>query len=76
MTFYIINDSFSECAPNVTFVESILVNLGFIMNYEKSNLIPSNKCKYLGFIYNFKEMNVKLPDSKREKLLPLLKNSN
>ena len=69
----IINDSFSKCASNVTFVESILVNLGFIINYGKSKLIPLHECKYLGFIYNSKEMNVKLPDSKREKMVTLVK---
>ena len=61
-------DTYDECLRNVTLSKSLLQDLGFIINYEKSDLIPSQACSYLGFIYNSREMTVGLPIKKRQKI--------
>ncbi|KAK6186681.1 hypothetical protein SNE40_005966 [Patella caerulea] len=41
-----------------------LQNLGFTINWEKSNLVPSKEIIFLGFILNSDKMTIKLPDQK------------
>ena len=41
-----------------------LENLGFVINLEKSNLVPSQVVLFLGFIVESKKMSFSLPDSK------------
>ena len=41
-----------------------LENLGFVINLEKSNLVPSEVVLFLGFIVDSKKMSFSLPDSK------------
>ena len=41
-----------------------LENLGFVINLEKSNLVPSQVVLFLGFIVDSKKMSFSLPDSK------------
>ena len=43
---------------------SVLEELGFIINREKSVMTPSKSCKYLGFIYHSETMTVELPREK------------
>ena len=51
---------------------NFLQSLGFVVNFEKSNLIPSQKQKYLGFIIDSNKFIVKLPDVKKLSLLKRL----
>lgn len=37
------------------------MNLGFIINVEKSSLTPSTACKFLGFVLNSLSFLVELP---------------
>ena len=41
-----------------------LENLGFVINLQKSNLVPSQVVLFLGFIVDSKKMSFSLPDSK------------
>ena len=41
-----------------------LENLGFVINLERSNLVPSQMVLFLGFIVDSKKMSFSLPDSK------------
>ena len=41
-----------------------LENLGFVINMEKSNLVPSQVVLFLGFVVDSKKMSFSLPDSK------------
>ena len=41
-----------------------LENLGFVINLEKSNLVPSQVVLFLGFVVDSKKMSFSLPDSK------------
>ncbi|KAJ8912378.1 hypothetical protein NQ315_014746 [Exocentrus adspersus] len=47
-------------------VISLMGSLGFIINYKKSNLVPTNECKYLGFIYNSRDLTLELPQDKKQ----------
>lgn len=62
------------CRTNVKKAVSLLERLGFIINYEKSSLVSSQRCKYLGFIINSIEFCLELDNDKKCKILSLLKN--
>lgn len=46
----------------------ILESLGFMINYRKSQLVPSKSCKYLGFIIDSETCTVSLTEEKRENI--------
>lgn len=46
-------------------VLDLFESLGFIINYEKRQLIPNTTCKFLGFLLDSKNFSILLPDSKR-----------
>lgn len=59
------------CHANIIRTKELLVSLGFIVNVEKSSLNPSQKCKFLGFMYDSRNFDVKLTQEKRKKILKL-----
>lgn len=64
-----IGKSLSECRNNVAATRKILNKLGFIINEKKSKHEPDNKCKYLGFMINSRDMTLSLPEEKKAKLI-------
>lgn len=70
--FLLIGKSREECLYNVHQTIKILEYLGFVVNYKKSILIPSNVCTFLGFQYNSLDMSIALPIEKKSKLKSLL----
>jgi hypothetical protein len=60
--------SYSECHNNVQETIKILSNLGFLINYEKSSVSPSQCVKFLGFLIDSQKYIVSLPTEKREKI--------
>jgi len=69
-----IEKSKEKCHYNVKKAITLLESLGFIINYKKSSLIPSQTCKYLGFIINSVSFGLELDKRKKKKILALLKN--
>ncbi|CAD6208818.1 GSCOCG00003625001-RA-CDS, partial [Cotesia congregata] len=63
--FLCLGDSIEECSENLWQTIKLLESLGFIVNFEKSNLEPGTRCKYLGFILNSFAMRVELPQDKK-----------
>ncbi|XP_044598702.1 uncharacterized protein LOC123274954 [Cotesia glomerata] len=63
--FLCLGQSIRECSENLTQTIVLLERLGFIVNYEKSKLVPERKCKYLGFILDSVSMKVELPHEKK-----------
>ncbi|KAJ8930412.1 hypothetical protein NQ314_016807 [Rhamnusium bicolor] len=47
--------------------------LRFIINKEKSVLLPNTRCKFLGFIFDSLSMNIELPTEKRDRILKWVK---
>lgn len=69
----------NECETNIVFTKQVLEYLGLIVNTEKSCFLPKTECKFLGFVFDSKNMLLKLPDAKRtkikEKIIFFLKNN-
>lgn len=74
---FCIGRNYDECYQNVVNTKSLLEKLGFLINYEKSSLTPSTETKFLGFLYNSRDMVLKLPKEKKNKISnELVKMSN
>ena len=58
-----------KCIENVTATCKLLRRLGFIINEEKSVLVPQQELQYLGFVFNTQKMSISLPSSKRCKII-------
>jgi len=56
-----------ECSDNVALTIQLLESLGFLINYEKSNLRPSQTIIYLGFIIASVPGTWTLPEAKVNK---------
>lgn len=69
----IIGPSLESCTKSTQITLKLLNNLGFIINFEKSKLTPSKRCKFLGLIYDSCEMVVELPVEKKHKVTQLIK---
>lgn len=67
--FLLLGRSYSECLSNIAVTKQVLSSLGFIINLEKSILIPNTNIKYLGFLYNTVDMSVSLPLDKQQSIL-------
>lgn len=65
-------ETFQECQNNVHNIKKLLISLGFIINTEKSSLTPKRQCKFLGFVYDSKNMFLQLPDDKKYKVKEIL----
>ncbi|CAK1601012.1 unnamed protein product [Parnassius mnemosyne] len=65
-------NSYAESNKNIVFIKNVFENLGLLIKYEKSCLVPSTKCKFLGFIFDSVNMRLELPDDKRLKIYNLL----
>ncbi|KAJ8959789.1 hypothetical protein NQ317_001016 [Molorchus minor] len=63
---FVLGNTRDETRKNICFIKNTLEELGFIINVQKSKLIPS-QC--LGFLYNSKNLTVHLPDDKKQKIL-------
>ncbi|XP_043470998.1 uncharacterized protein LOC122504134 [Leptopilina heterotoma] len=66
--FLLFGNTKRECEKNIAETTQLLTQLGFIINKEKSSLIPAHRQKYLGFILDSAEMLIKIPDDKRVKI--------
>lgn len=53
-----------ECKTNTATTLELFIKLGFIINFDKSILVPQQVIQFLGFIYNTRNMCVSLPDKK------------
>lgn len=63
----------NSCKITVNTVLNYLNNLGFVVNFEKSNLNPKQTCKFLGVEINSTTMSLQLPSEKIEKIIKLVK---
>lgn len=74
--FLLIGQTFWECKSNVSFTLKLLKNLGFLVNRKKkSSLLPSTRCKFLGFLLDSDHMTTELPTERRYSLLVQVKNT-
>lgn len=67
--FLLFGDSYNECLINISKTCTLLKELGFLINEKKSQLIPSKRIQYLGFIFDSSRWVVELPSSKKESVM-------
>ena len=48
----VLASSFKECQEQVMWLHDLLTDLGFIINHRKSDLVPSQKFRFLGLIWD------------------------
>lgn len=67
--FLITENSKAVCKKKAQQAVKFLQRLGFIINFEKSVLQPSQECKYLGFVINSVNYTLGLPDKKKKQIV-------
>lgn len=67
-----IGDDYEDCINNVNATIDLLQCLGFIINYDKSVLLPCQFCKFLGFNFDSRNLSISLPIDKRHKIYHLV----
>ena len=65
---YLQGKTVEECQTNIHDTIHLLTKLGFVINYEKSELQPTQTLKFLGFILDSKKMTIRVTEQKSEKL--------
>lgn len=65
----VLAESLEICSSHVAETCAVLTSLGFVINQTKSQLIPSQSLKYLGFFINSATMQVTLPVDKIIKVI-------
>lgn len=56
------------CLENINDTVNILKNLGFVINREKSMMVPEKTVTFLSFIISSETMTIKIPEKKINKL--------
>ncbi|XP_063991173.1 uncharacterized protein LOC135169803 [Diachasmimorpha longicaudata] len=67
-----IEKNVEECGKNVQETLDLLGWLGFLINQKKSNIVPSKRCRCLGFIIDSERYAIELPGGKRDHIFRLL----
>lgn len=67
-----IGRTYGECIANRDATLSLFKCLGLVVNYDKSVLIPSTSCRFLGFVINTDNMILELPQEKRDAIKGLI----
>lgn len=71
--FICLGSTYSKCLSCVTETVTLLEKIGFVINTEKSKLIPNQVQTYLGFKIDSQNMCLRLPEEKSMKILERLK---
>jgi hypothetical protein len=64
----VLGSSFNNCMANLMKALSLLIEAGFIVNWEKSSLIPTTNFTFLGMIWDSVKGTLSLPQDKLERL--------
>lgn len=67
--FLLLDKSYNRCLKNLQKTVFILESLGFLINKEKSCTVPSQVRKFLGLIFDSKNMQIQLPEDKKSVIL-------
>ena len=69
----IIAESCSESLSALCDTIKLLTDLGFVINADKSNLTPSQRIEFLGFIFDSTNLSISLPQEKIQRLTDFAK---
>ena len=67
----IMNQSLEVLQSQVNHTVSLLESLGFTINREKSQLVPTQQIRFLGFIVDLVAMKLSLPADKLQQLIQM-----
>lgn len=62
---YLMGDTYKTCLENFQATRKLLESLGFVVNMEKSNFTPSQVVKFLGFLFDSRNLTMSITDDKR-----------
>lgn len=65
-------NTYRECYVNGYYTSKLLTSLGFLVNNTKSKLVPVQKIRYIGFLYDSVNMCVSLPEEKISNTIKLV----
>jgi len=65
----LIGFSYAQCLDNRNVTMALFESLGLKINLSKSQLVPSQRVKYLGFLLCSATMTIILPEAKKERIL-------
>ena len=65
---YLQDPSFGDCSKKVQDTVQLFTKVGFLLNKEKSILIPRHELTFLGFVLNSVNMTVRPSPEKAQKL--------
>lgn len=68
----LIGRSYEKCIDNIQKTATLLQELGFIINEKESMTIPTQRCKYLGLVFDSKKMSIELTEEKIHRTIDLL----
>ena len=66
--FFTKGDSFSKSEENIHKTMRLYDKLGFVINFKKSQIVPTQKIRLLGFVIDSVEMIITLTKEKKQKL--------
>ena len=66
--FFTKGDSFSICEENIHKTMRLYDKLGFVINLKKSQIVPAQKIRILGFVIGSVKMIITLTEEKKQKL--------
>ena len=72
--FFTKGDTFSICEENIHKTMHLYDKLGFVINLKKSQIVPTQRIRILGFVIDSVKMIVTLTKEKTQKLKTLLLN--
>lgn len=70
--FLLIGNTKEKCEINVSTTCILLNKLGFIINEQKSQDIPVQRCLFLGYIFDSTKMTIEIPDPRKLNIKNLL----
>ena len=65
----LVASSFAECMEQLSLLQKLLESLGFVINDGKSQLQPTTRICFLGFIIDSISMKLLLPEDKLQKII-------
>lgn len=71
----VISKSKADCSNTVDRIVNLYKQLGLEINTDKSQLVPSTRVKYLGFIINSLSFTLEIPECKKEKIMNRCQNA-
>jgi len=63
----------NDCLTNVRASLDLFLSLGFLPNYNKCKLVPSQTIEYLGFLFDSRDMSISPAPAKAQNILQLVK---